>query len=174
MCRLVIAAWGNMPMRFVLACCVMVAFSVVASAKSGRIQSFRVLHVGTFVEAKALKEQKDANISTGQRFEGDLRPDRPGSSFRIVPNLIFGVLYDVQGGPKGATVTVQVKWQYPQPGVFGRMSDEYDTTATIGGNAQNWFWRFQDNTDALPAGTWSLQILDGSRVLASHTFELTR
>lgn len=161
-------------MRFALACCLMVAFSVVASAQSGKIQSLRVLHVGTFLEAEKLKEQKDADISTGHRFEGGLRPDRPGSSFRIVPNLIFGVLYDVQGGPRGAAVKVRVKWQYPQPGVLGRMSDEYESDATIGGKGQNWFWRFQENTDALPAGTWSLQIFDGSRVLASQTFELTR
>lgn len=160
-------------MRFAMILCLMFASSVVASAQSGKVQSLRAIHVGTFVEAE-LKEQKDANISTGQRYEGDLRPDRPGSSISIAPRLIFGALYEVKGHPKGATAIISVKWQYPEPGVFGRMTDEYESTATIGTIPQNWFWKFDDQVDHLPAGTWLLQLFDGTRELASHKFELVR
>jgi hypothetical protein len=172
----VVSAIGVRVMRVIIALLAFAFTTSVLHAQSVRVTGARVIAAGIY-ELTANTENggtKDKSISTGQRYHIPVRLVRATTTIPLRDKAVFGATFDISGSPKGATAVLRVVWRYPSPGINGRLVDELSTTATIGhrdGSSQTWIL---GKASGLPIGVWTLELWDGSRLLATQQFTLVR
>lgn len=149
---------------------VFTAFSL--HAQSVRVTGAQVRSAGIYVQEN-VKKIDDTSVSTGTRYEASLRLVKAGTTIPLRDGMVFGATFDVRGSPTGASTVLRAVWRYPSPGVSGRMLDEVPAHTTIGDQKNTQGWNVTDSS-SLPLGVWTLELWDGSRLLAKQQFTLVR
>jgi hypothetical protein len=90
----------------------------------------------------------------------------------------FGFRYRVIGEPKDGKANITFVTLYPAPGVrnpkTGNVTTRDEHTQTVDLNERGYRgFSFEENWEIV-AGTWTLELWDGSRRLASQTFEIAK
>lgn len=109
---------------------------------------------------------------------GALEFEQATNIVRARLGLLFGSEWRALGRPQDASVTLKVRWQYPEPGMMHpvtralRMSDEFDYDTALGARAVTYLELHSDYM--LLPGKWALELRDGPRTLLRQEFTLTR
>lgn len=99
----------------------------------------------------------------------------------IIPACLgtgFGARFRIVGAPSGALADIVAVWRFPQPGlaVPGRaepvLADEFADRPRVGSQIYR-SYEF-DSPWELALGTWTLEIRNKDRLLASHDFTVVR
>ena len=105
------------------------------------------------------------NVSVGTKIEANR-------------GVVIGAELIIVGAPRHAKVPIKVVWHYPQPGLTNPESkttttlDEYTDTQIIGETFPI-FWGLTQDWHLIP-GTWTLEVWQGERKLATQQFQLTK
>ena len=160
-------------MRVIVAFLAFVFTTTVLDAQSVRVTGARVTGAGIYEPQGEPKKIQDKSVSTGERYEIRTRLARAGTTIPMRDNMLFGATFDVSGSPGGASTVLRAVWRYPSPGISGRMVDEVPARIVIGGHQNTQSWNVL-NSSVLPLGVWTLELWDGSRLLASQQFTLVQ
>lgn len=130
-------------------------------------------------EIEVAKPIPDARVATGTRVEARAYKNvKVGTQIDLKLGIIIGVELTVIGSPRRGKVPLRVVWHYPEPGLTNpdtktaKKSDEYTDTQLIGDKFPI-FWGLTQDWHLVP-GTWTLEVWQGDRKLATQTFELKR
>jgi hypothetical protein len=160
-------------MRVIIAFLAFAFTTSVLHAQSVRVTGARVNSAGVYEFEGEQKKIHDKSISTGTRYQARMVLVRPGTTIAMRDKILFGATFDVSGSPKGASTVLRAVWRYPSPGIDGRMVDEAPANTVIGGHVNTQCWNVV-NSAGLPLGVWTLELWDGSRLLATQRFTLVR
>ena len=101
-----------------------------------------------------------------------------GTTIEANRGVVIGAEVIIVGAPRHAKVPIKVMWHYPQPGLTNPESkttttlDEYTDTQIIGETFPI-FWGLTQDWHLVP-GTWTLEVWQGERKLATQQFQLIK
>ncbi len=165
-------------MRGPLALLLLAAWLGEASAQGGKVDRIEIVETGIYRAETALIEHAPAT-ATGQRnILSDTRLIYSTTSIEAKLGVHFGMRYRVVGRPNQATVKLTSVTQYPGAGLKKPGTETLQTRgehalfATIG--AVNYRgYVFEHDWELVP-GTWTFELWDGKRKLASQTFNVVK
>ncbi len=109
------------------------------------------------------------------------RGDHIETTTNVIPLCLgtgFGMRFRIVGAPAGALADIVAIWRFPPPGLavpgstYPAVSDEYTYRDTVGSEAYQTY-TFDHRWELVP-GTWTLEIWNKDRRLASHDFTVVR
>jgi hypothetical protein len=160
-------------MRAIIALLAFAFTTTVLHAQSVRVTGARVTSAGIYEQVGEQKKIQLKSVSTGTRYETRMRFVSPGTTIPMRDRTLFGATFDVSGSPQGASSVLRAVWRYPSPGIDGRMVDEVPANVVIGSPQNTQSWNIVTSS-GLPLGVWTLELWDGSRLLATQQFKLVR
>jgi hypothetical protein len=147
-----------------------------AYAQALQVQRLDIADYGIYTLDREISGRDQQGISLGTATN-----IRHTATQRTVPAQIgttFGFRYKVIGKPDGATVTLRKVIIFPSPGLQTSASSErvpkaeFTVEAKIG-ETNSELYTLED-TFELVAGTWVLEMWQGSRKLATQSFKLDK
>ena len=161
-----------------LALLLLAAFLGEASAQGRKVDRIEIIETGIYRAETALIEQAPAT-ATGQRnilSETKLLVSTTRIEAKV--GVHFGMRYRVVGLPNHATIKLTSVTQYPGAGLKKPGTEtlqargEHALSATIG--AVNYRgYVFEHDWELVP-GTWTFELWDGKRKLASQAFNVVK
>ena len=149
----------RLPTAFALA---LLAAIGLALAQGAGVERIQLIRAGIWREAAG----------------GTLELEQATHVIRARIGTLFGSEWRAFGRPQGASVTLKVRWQYPEPGMIHpvtralRTSDEFDYDVAIGARTVTYLELHSDYM--LLPGKWALEVQDGDHTLLRQEFTLVR
>jgi len=154
------------------------ASSAQAASASPQVTAINVKAYGIF-SAVARTSAKAGTGAPASTRVANVRLLKKTLSIPMHKGVNFGFQYEAVGTPRGERATLHFVVIYPQPGLRKPGSstplarDEYDEKVRIG--LKGGFDGYElDNDWELVPGDWTLEILSGTKALASETFTLVK
>jgi hypothetical protein len=149
-----------------------------ALAQPVSVERIEVTRPGVY-EIEVAKPIPDARVATGTRVEARAyKNTKVGTRIDLKLGTVIGVELTAIGSPRRGKVPLKMVWHYPEPGLTNpetkatKKSDEYTDTQLIGDKFPV-FWGLTQDWHLVP-GTWTLEVWQGERKLATQTFDLVR
>lgn len=147
-----------------------------APAIQAHIQAVVITDPGIYT-ANVVKRIPSPALATGEWSElGNAILVRHTTTVPAQPGLCFGFYYTILGAPVGAPVTLRMVNRYPGNGLADPtkaaplLSDTQDFQMSVG--ATNYRGYTFENNWELALGRWTFEIWDGTRLLATQTFDV--
>jgi hypothetical protein len=112
-----------------------------------------------------------------RQIQSNIKPPRTSSArVPLVSGSRFGIGYDLRGPRKGDVIALRHVRLLPPPGLRGpdgkvRTSLSTDNNLAVGAEGLFIGWTFGTGD---PAGTWTMQVFEGNRLLLERKFEVFR
>ena len=156
----------------------LLAVSLGEAAAQAKVDRIEIVETGLYAAETALIEHAPLT-ATGQRnVLSKTTLIAPATRIEAKVGVHFGLRYRVIGRPNNATVKLTSVTQYPVPGLkkpgTQTVQDrgEHSLFATIGAiNYRGYV--FEHDWELVP-GTWTFELWDGKRKLASQTFDVVK
>ncbi len=149
-----------------------------APAPAATVERIDVTRPGTY-EIRASAPVQGYAVSTGNMVKiTGYKNVSVGTTIEANRGVVIGAEVIIVGAPRRAKVPIKVVWHYPQPGLTNPESkttttlDEYTDTQLIVETFPI-FWGLTRDWHLL-AGTWTLEVWQGERKLATQQFQLTK
>ena len=165
-------------MRGPLALLFFAAVASEACAQGSKVDRVEIIEAGIYrAETKSIEQAPDT--ATRQRnILSDTMLVAATTRIEAKIGVHFGIRYRLVGRPNNTTIKLISVTQYPAPGLknpradSNQMRGEHPLFATIGQiNYRGYV--FEQDWEIVP-GTWTLELWDGKRKLASQTFEVVK
>jgi len=149
-----------------------------ALAQPVTVERVDVARPGVY-EIEVAKPIPDARVATGTRVEARAYKNvKVGTTIDLKLGTVIGVELTAIGSPRRGKVPLKVVWRYPEPGLVNpetktaKRSDEYTDTQLVGDKFPV-FWGLTQDWHLVP-GTWTLEVWQGDRKLATQSFDLVK
>jgi Domain of unknown function (DUF3859) len=145
---------------------------------SSKVERIEIVEAGIYRAETSGIEQAPGTATRQRNILSETRLLQPTTRIEAKLGVHFGMRYRVVGTPNLATIKLVSVTQYPAPGLKNPKSDkpqtrgEHSLFATIG--QINYRGYVFEHEWEMVAGTWTLELWDGQRKLASQTFTVTR
>jgi Domain of unknown function (DUF3859) len=149
-----------------------------ACAQSGKIERIDIVESGIYRAATASIEHAPGTATGKRNILSDTKLVTSTTRIEAKIGVHFGMRYRIVGRPRNATIKLMSITQYPAPGLKNPKTEsvqtrgEHSLLATIGQiNYRGYV--FEHDWEIVP-GPWIFELWDGTRKLASQTFEITK
>jgi hypothetical protein len=145
---------------------------------SSKVERIEIVETGIYRAETSATEQAPGTATRQRNILSDTRLLASTTRIEAKLGMHFGMRYRVVGTPNLATIKLVSVTQYPVPGLKNPKSDkpqtrgEHSLFATIG--QINYRGYVFEHDWEVVAGTWTFELWDGQRKLASQTFTVTR
>jgi len=150
-----------------------------ASARTATISGVRVTWYGTFTVGKSKRERQPDNALSVQGSK--VKPPMVNSEqVAFAPDAMFGFGYELKGEPTDARIKLRYVIKIPAPGAVDKASgktkltDEGDLPNLRLGRGDLFIGESLADFKDPPAGTWTIQLWYGDRMLVEKSFVLTK
>jgi hypothetical protein len=156
----------------------LVVASLGEASAQAKVDRIEIVETGLYVAETVLIEHAPLT-ATGQRnILNKTTLLAPSTRIEAKVGVHFGMRYRVVGRPSNATIKLTSVTQYPVPGLkkpgsqAAQHRGEHSLFATI--SAINYRgYVFEHDWELVP-GTWTFELWDGKRKLASQTFDVVK
>jgi hypothetical protein len=155
------------------------AFDHAATAQAPDITGLRVTWYGTFVVGRSKRERQADNALSVQGSK--VKPPMANSEqVTLTPDAMFGFGYELKGEPADARVKLRYVIKIPAPGAVDKASgrtkltDEGDLPNLRLGRGDLFIGESLADFKDPPAGSWTIQLWYGERMLAEKSFVLAK
>ena len=145
---------------------------------SSNVQRVEIVEAGIYRAETSGTEQAPGTATRQRNILSETRLLVPTTQVEAKLGVHFGMRYRVVGTPNLATVKLVSVTQYPVPGLRNPKNDkpqtrgEHSLLATIG--QINYRGYVFEHDWEMIAGTWTFELWDGQRKLASQNFTVTK